>query len=95
MWVARHACEEGKVSARATCKRAHLGGAEERARRGALGVQVEPLQHTAHDHGRGLAMYLKLWEVRMSASQSFADIDVSDERRHLHAAEERRRQGTG
>jgi len=32
-------------------------------------------------------MYLKLWEVRMSASQSFAYIDVSDERRHLHAAE--------
>ena len=40
-------------------------------------------------------MYLKVWEVRMSASQSFEGIDVSDERRHLHAAEERRRQGTG
>ena len=43
-----------------------------------------------------MAVYLKLWEVRMSASQSFAYIDVSDERKHLHAAaEERRRQGTG
>ena len=61
MWVARHACEEEKVSARATCKRVHL----------------------------------EVWEVRMSASHASEDIGVSDERRHLHAAEERRRQGTG